>query len=284
MFKRRKATEPAMANLRPVHLIPRQAKEERPEPQTDPDEDANPLEGFDTDVITRKVVVSAEDAKRSTFEDKSTLLQNWKILVPVGAVAVLLTGAIAVLATRAKTPAPVIAPVIVSPPTPSRKEPPQPAPAPAPPKPVPEITPLREVIHLQISATPVETELSLDGNVLAGHRLNLDVPKDRGIHIVSASAPGYIPFNQQVSFSSDVVLEISLRPSPSSRARPVRSVARPRPEPESRPKLDARPKNDPSPTVVQPPPRPSFEPGMNIEGPPVRRNVKSIDEGNPYKS
>lgn len=115
--------------------------------------------------------------------------------------------------------------------------------------------------------------MSLDGNVLAGHRLNLEVPKDRGIHVVSASAPGYIPFNQQVSFSSDVVLNISLH---RSHTPPVRQVARPRPS-----QRESRPEGNVGPATAQP--HRGIEPGMNLDGPSVRPNPKPIDERNPYK-
>jgi hypothetical protein len=130
-----------------------------------------------------------------------------------------------------------------------------------------------EFIRLVITADPMETELSLDGNVLAGHRLNLEVPRDRGIHVVSASARGYVPFNQQVSFSSDVVLKISLRRAQSSS---VRQVSRPRPA-----QIEAPPKSNIRPAAVSP--RPGPEPGMNLEGPSIRHNAKPIDERNPYK-
>jgi hypothetical protein len=159
----------------------------------------------------------------------------------------------------------------------------------APPLPVlvptaaPSVTAAPEVIRLQISAEPVEAELGLDGNVLAGHRLNLEVPKDRGIHVVSASAPGYFPFNQQVSFSDDIVLRINLRRAhgsagrPGSHQRPTRVEAKPqtgsRPEP-SPPHVESKPQSK-SPSRL--------EPGMDLDAPVRRHGGKSIDERNPYK-
>lgn len=136
--------------------------------------------------------------------------------------------------------------------------------------------PVAEAIRLQVTAQPIEAKLSLDGNVVAGHSLNLKVPRDHGIHVISASAPGYIPFNQQVSFDSDVVLSITLRrsretaPSRPTRSRPVAV--------EQKPKLEAP--RTPAAPVVKPSP---VEPGMNLEGPVLRNHSKSIDERNPYK-
>ena len=137
----------------------------------------------------------------------------------------------------------------------------------------PRSKPVPEIIRLVVTADPMETELSLDGNVLAGHRLNLEVPKDRGIHVVSASAPGYIPFNQQVSFSSDVALKISLhRGHPA----PVHQTARSRSS-----QIESSAKSAVRPAVV--PTGPGLVPGMNLDGPAMRPNAKPIDERNPYK-
>ena len=137
--------------------------------------------------------------------------------------------------------------------------------------------PAAETIRLQVTATPIEATLSLDGNVVSGHALNLMVPRDRGIHVISASAPGYIPFNQQVGFDGDVVLTMNLhrghttvsRSSSRSRASMV----------ESRKRVE-------SPRMQTPPAAKAtagFEPGMNLEAPAIRPNAKAIDERNPYK-
>lgn len=141
-----------------------------------------------------------------------------------------------------------------------------------------------EVIRLQITVEPVQAEVGLDGNVLAGHHLNLEVPKDRSIHVVSATAPGYFPFNQQVSFSNDVVLHISLRRAHGSVARPT---SRQRPSAEAKtpvvsksvpaaPQVDARPQ---SPGKRSP----RLEPGMDLDTPVPRHGAKSLDERNPYR-
>jgi hypothetical protein len=145
--------------------------------------------------------------------------------------------------------------------------------APAEVKAGPEVKAAPEVIRLEVRAEPVEAELSLDGNVLAGHRLNLQVPKDRGIHVVSASAPGYVPFNQHVSFAGDVVLSINLR---RNHTNPIRQAARVRPV-----HSEVRPRDDSMAKAEQQARR--IEPGMNLEGPSMRRSAKEIDERNPYK-
>jgi hypothetical protein len=159
------------------------------------------------------------------------------------------------------------------------------------PRPVPQGKASPDVIRLQITAEPVEAELSLDGNVLAGHRLNLEVPKDRGIHVVSASAPGYFPFNQQVSFSNDVVLQINLRRAHGAGAR---QVSRQRPSRAEAKAQTASKVQPPAPVYIETKPQsitslpsaravPRLEPGMDLEAPATRRGAKSIDERNPYK-
>jgi hypothetical protein len=136
-----------------------------------------------------------------------------------------------------------------------------------------------ETIRLQVTATPREATVSLDGNLVAGYLLNLIVPRDRGIHVISASAPGYIPFNQQVGFDSDVVLSITLRrdsaiPSrPAARTRTQVSEKRTKGEFVHMPAAPATKTSSGS----------GFEPGMNLEAPAGRANAKSIDERNPYK-
>jgi hypothetical protein len=231
----------------------------------------------DQDAITRKVPESEMIASRDTFRDEGKKFPLLKLLLYTGAVAVVVLAVVMALVMKGKsaaTPATINA---VSAPVSSPAEAPQPQPSASPTAlvavPAPRIKAAPEVIRLGITAEPMEAELSLDGNVLAGHRLNLEVPKDRGIHVVSASAPGYIPFNQQVSFSSDVVLQISLH---RAHTPPVRQGARPRPS-----QMGSGPKSNLAPAAVSP--RQVLVPGMNLDGPTARPNAKPIDERNPYK-
>ena len=243
-------------NLTPLRLI---AIEKTPSPEDD--QSASPVTMItEHEAITRKVPEAATTATPENLSIKPKRFPFAKLLLPAGAVAVVAMVVIAALAMKAKRPS----------------QPSTPPPAPVAESP-PPIKAVPEIIRLEVTAEPMETELSLDGNVLAGHWLNLEVPKDRGIHVLSASAPGYIPFNQQVSFSSDVVLNISLR---QAHAHPVRQVAKSRPfQHESKSKSNPKSKVNPSAA----PRGPGLEPGMNLDGPSMRPNAKSIDERNPYK-
>jgi len=253
----------------PLRLV---AIEEKP--PTDNEQSGTPIIMMsEQDAITRKVPESEIIASMDTFRDTEKRSPTLRILLPAGAVAIVVILVIVALAAKGKSTATPAAVSSVAAQVASPGEAPQAAPAAHTAASSTRIKAVPEIIRLVIAAEPVESELSLDGNVLAGHRLNLEVPKDRGIHVVSASAPGYIPFNQQVSFSSDVVLKISLR---RAHAPTVRQRAKPRPS-----QLESSPKSNIKPAAVSS--RPGLEPGMNLEGPSIRPYAKPIDERNPYK-
>ena len=249
-------------------------------PPAKDDGSANPVAMMtEHDAITRKVPDSASIAAPESSPDNPKRFPGWQTLLSTAAVAVVVVVVLEIvaLATKGKgtpTPTPTSATeaAVRGAEEPSQPQPSLARPAPAAASPS-QIRAVHDTIRIEITAEPRGAELSLDGNVLAGHRLNLEVPKDRGIHVVSASAPGYIPFNQQVSFSSDVVLNISLHRAHTS---PVRQGARPQPS-----QRESRPKSSVRPATVQP--DPGIEPGMDLDGPSVRPNAKPIDERNPYR-
>jgi hypothetical protein len=280
-----------MVNKTPLRLV---ALEEFPPPGADEVDDtveevvaeaeeaAPEVIMTEHDAITRKVPEAEVIAAAETQSSQRMRTRNLKLLLLIGGAALgVVVAAVMVMVRRGTTPVDATPAVQVAPAV-------EPAPAGLPHGTAPAQAPAAaripsvaaaegkgasETIRLEITVDPVEAELSLDGNVLAGHRLNLQVPKDRGIHVLSASARGYVPFNQQVSFSNDVVLSISLRRGhgaatrPTSRARAAQN--------------DGRSRNDVRPASVQP--ERGMEPGMNLEGPSPRPAAKSIDERNPYK-
>jgi hypothetical protein len=234
----------------------------------------------EAEAITRRVpnsaIIAAQDGQPDT---PKPLLRKQHLLLAAGAAVVVIAAVVVFAATRTKAPAPAVTTAVPNQAPPQvAAPPPAPAVAAAPvaaPALAAQPAAVPEVIRLEITAEPKEAELSLDGNVLAGHRLNLQVPKDRGIHVVSASAPGYLPFNQQVSFSGDVVLSINLRrghapaprQAPRSRATQAESARTPG---EARASAPAQA-------------TPRVEPGMNLDGPVRGPSVKPIDERNPYR-
>ncbi len=136
--------------------------------------------------------------------------------------------------------------------------------------PIPVTAPSHETIRLEIQVEPPEAKLTLDERMVAENRLRAEVPKDRTIHVVRASAPGFIPFSQIVSFTNDVRLNVELR-----RARtPVQRGAKPHPR-----QIESESKTD---QKSMPQPNQGEEPGMNMERPALRRASKQIDERDPY--
>jgi hypothetical protein len=279
-----------MVNKTPLRLV---AVEESPPEEDEPDvavvEDLAPQDGTpvramaEHEAVTRRVEAAATIAAHETrLEEPKRQSSNWQRLLPAAAVGLVLLALVVGLSSKGKgsftKSASASASAPASPAAASRPALPLEKPAApqlgnplaAPPSPIKVAS---ETIRLQITAEPVAAELSLDGNVMAGHRLNLEVPKERGIHVVSASAPGYLPFNQQVSFSSDVVLSISLRRSHS----PV--VAR-QPSRPQRAVFEPKSKGSARAAVVEP--GQAVEPGMTLENPRPRSNAKAIDERNPY--
>jgi len=227
------------------------------------------------DAITRRVPEAEIFASLDNGPDRRRRFFNGKILLSVGALAVVVSVVVMALVMKRRSSAPVAPVSTVDTQGPEKSAHPRPSAGQieTTPVPSPRIKAEPESIHLEITSDPNEAELGLDGNIVAGHRLSLDVPGDRGIHVVSASAPGYLPFNQQVRFSSDIVLKISLH---RARTLPVHQGAKPRPSQlESSPKINVRP------TTVSSGPR--LAPGMSLDGPAVRSSAKSIDERNPYK-
>jgi len=135
---------------------------------------------------------------------------------------------------------------------------------------VPVKAPSHETVHLEIQVEPSEAELTLDGRAVGGNRLRAEHPKDRSIHFVRASAPGFVPFSQIVSFDNDVRLNIELR-----RARyPVQGGAKPHPQ-----QIRSESKSD---WKAMPQSGQVEEPGTNMEHPALRRASIQIDERDPY--
>jgi hypothetical protein len=273
-------------------VIPVEETTPTPVAKAKPAEDAAPLRSSpENEAITRRVpAVSASPTPAATpvvapGPALSKAPRSWRKFVPVIVALVPVIG----LSTAWILSRPGKSPEVAAP----SPAPTAPAPAPAPVAvPHPPASPAAsagtktpDVIRLQITVDPVQAEVGLDGNVLAGHRLNLEVPKDRGIHVVSASAPGYLPFNQQVVFSNDVVLTITLRRSHAPAARPtgrqrteVKTQAINKAAPAAPPPVESKPQ-----TAKTRPAPGRTEPGMDLDTPAPRHGAKSLDERNPYR-
>jgi serine/threonine protein kinase len=147
--------------------------------------------------------------------------------------------------------------------------------------PIPGAAPSPETIRIDINVVPSEAKLTLDENAVDGNRLRAEVPKDRNIHVLRASAPGFIPFSQSVSFTSDVYLDVHLNAEQSRPRSPVRGGTKPQP-----PQLGWKSKSDlkssPQPSQAIPQPSQVEGPSKNPERPSMGWTSNPIDERNPY--
>jgi hypothetical protein len=236
---------------------------------------ANPQE-----CSTPPVVPTVPDAARPRR------YQIWHAVVAV----VVIVGGIVLVAGVRKRPSstktasvPAATPAAVLPATPSVQRDPH-----APSQPEPTL-PAPGTIHLEIGVEPAEATLTLD-DAFVGNRLVVDAPRDLSIHVLKASAPGFLPFSQKFSYASDVRLAIQLRrlraPAHGTAKLPVAKLAA-----KSKPlRFEARPlesvrsvsspvRADAHAPSVQPE---SAEPGTNLGHPAPRRASKPIDEKDPY--
>ncbi len=153
----------------------------------------------------------------------------------------------------------------------------------------------REKRHIRITVQPAQASLVLDGTVAKNNVIALEREPDQALHVVEATAPGYLPFKQSFTLDGDVHLDINLqRPEPqvAKPRRPESHVARlKRPEPPAASAL--RPERLPDPpaetaqpaesvTKVKPVEAPVEEFGMDLQRSAPRRQTKKIDDKDPY--
>jgi len=134
---------------------------------------------------------------------------------------------------------------------------------------VPEIAPLPEKCHVEITVLEPGAQLFLDGNVAGGNQIKLEVAKEDRLHVVEALGAGFVPFKRSVSFASDVYLTISLQKARSS----AHTAAQNRP---------VRPESRDVTTRVKPDGRSADEIGVSSRSTGVRRSTSKIDEEDPY--
>jgi hypothetical protein len=125
------------------------------------------------------------------------------------------------------------------------------------------------MVQLFIQVRPSSATVLLDGARLATNPFQAEVLREKSTHLLHASAPGYLPLEQMITYSNDSHLELALRPSGGRASRGQdegRSVAdnrnsRPA-EPAAEPKKSAEPEAETKHRSATPP--------------------RGIDEKNPY--
>jgi eukaryotic-like serine/threonine-protein kinase len=125
----------------------------------------------------------------------------------------------------------------------------------------------KSTVQLHIHVKPVSAMVTLDGARLVSNPFQADVNADKRAHVLHASAPGYQPVEQVVTFGSDARIDIVLKPTPGAAGKAARiaeaaaqrsaienwkpgggEITRPAPDPsrpEVRPPAEAEPKRPP---------------------------------------
>ena len=159
-----------------------------------------------------------------------------------------------------------------------RAQPIAPIPQPRPDPPSAPGSTVPATIKIRVRVEPKQVALTLDDHAIGGNQLQAVVPKDGTMHVVQATAPGFVPLNRIVSFTSDINLDIQLRRALDIQPRRARSAVHV-PTKSHSAAVEAKPGSESKP---RPEPSRVEEPGANLERPASRRASKQIDERDPY--
>jgi serine/threonine-protein kinase len=67
-------------------------------------------------------------------------------------------------------------------------------------------------VQLFIEVRPSNAIVTLDGARLGGNPFQAEVRSEKSAHVLRASAPGYLPIEQMITYTNDTHLELALRP------------------------------------------------------------------------
>jgi len=147
----------------------------------------------------------------------------------------------------------------------------------------PGTAPAYELVEVAVRVSPPSSQIAVDGTAVAGNPFFARYPRDGQVHHLMAYADGFDPKWRDVSFVSNVTLDITLdrHASPPPPAPPPVRRFIPTPAPGV-----ARPK----PTVAQPPvtvtsepaPPPSSPPRVEVSPAGGRSPLRPIQTSNPY--
>jgi serine/threonine-protein kinase len=149
--------------------------------------------------------------------------------------------------------------------------------------PAPSSTPTPTSVELVVRASPSGAQIALDGQLLLGDPARARVPRDGARHRVGVWADGYEPKVEEVVFTSDLSMDISL----DRKAAPARPSFAPRWTPGSTPGRTVRtapePSRAPSAETVSAPQSAPL-PAVPSESPAAagRATQRSIVTSNPY--
>jgi serine/threonine-protein kinase len=142
-----------------------------------------------------------------------------------------------------------------------------------------------DTIVFSVSVTPSTAQVLIDGQPMPSNPFLGRFQKGDVSHRVRAVAPGYLPKERLVTFSDNVMIDLSLVPKPFERPREVQTRREPPPVRRAEPQQprpsqpSAPPASAPQPVAVQPRPSSNDIAPRGEWEPPKRRN---IDTNNPY--
>jgi serine/threonine-protein kinase len=77
-------------------------------------------------------------------------------------------------------------------------------------------------VQLFIRVKPVAATVTLDGARLVSNPFQADVSADKRAHVLRASAPGYVPVEQVITFANDTRVDLVLKPVPGAAGKAAR--------------------------------------------------------------
>jgi serine/threonine protein kinase len=107
-----------------------------------------------------------------------------------------------------------------------------------------------QFLDLMLRVSPPSAQITIDGAFVVNNPFHARYPKDSQIHHVTASADGYDPKSEDVTFANDVSIDMSLNRHPATTYHPATVVASP---------LPVRPTRHAAPSPVAPNPAPISE-------------------------
>jgi hypothetical protein len=79
-------------------------------------------------------------------------------------------------------------------------------------------------VQLSIHVKPASATVTLDGARLVSNPFQADVNADKRAHVLRASAPGYQPVEQVITFGNDSRIDIVLKPMPGAAGKAARAA------------------------------------------------------------
>ena len=143
-----------------------------------------------------------------------------------------------------------------------------------------------ELVEVAIRVSPASSLITVDGVAVADNPFRARYPRDARVHHVLASADGYEPKLEEVSFESDVSIDLSLEHHNAPAPHRAPAPAPPPPPPAAHPAKHAAAAPAPPPPSaapsVAPDPTPSAAPPREAGPTPGQRPLRPIATSNPY--